>query len=306
MVLLAVVALASVASGRSLVFGGTSQYTNVLAKQIAPLLLQRAPLLNYRTVPLAATAARVVAAPQISFVAAPQRLQTVALAPQYQTLSLAPQAVQYTGPVQAAVLSQRSVQVVDVPSTGGIAPAQSIVIGPSIQPLDLEFQSQSSPVSVRQVHIPGQPNPPQFSSHQDEPDLLKQEIVKPIIHEVTEAIQPFRKITQEVRPVQETINQVITRGQQVQQVQNVAVQAAPVATVAVQAVQAAPALNLVGTVAAAAPSISVAAAPVSVANVNVIEEPVAETIVTRPLEASQLVFNGGLRALPALAKITRF
>ena len=102
------------------------------------------------------------------------------------------------GPITAAVQSERSVQVVDVPSTGSPASPQSIVIGPSVNPLDFEFQSQSSPISVRQTHIPGQPNAPQYSSHQDEPDILKQEIVKPIVHEVTEAVQPYRKITQEV------------------------------------------------------------------------------------------------------------
>jgi len=103
---------------------------------------------------------------------------------------------------------------VDAGSTGEAAVPASIVIGPSVQPIDIEFQSQSSPVTIHQSHIGGQASAPQVSSHTEEADILRQEIVKPVIHEVTEAIQPYRTITQEVRPVLETVNQLITRGEQ--------------------------------------------------------------------------------------------
>src|SRR5699024_6087954 len=144
------------------------------------------------------------------------------------------------------------------------------------------------------THIPGQPNPPQFASHQDEPDLLKQEIVKPIVHEVTEAIQPVRKITQEVRPVQETINQVITRGQQVQPAQTEVAQPAPTLALAV----------------AAPTNVAVQAAPA----LEVIEEPVISTVaVDAPiaLEAVEAVGAdaarvGNLRTIPVNAAIIRF
>lgn len=118
------------------------------------------------------------------------------------------------GIIQAAVITKYRVQYVDVPSQGGAPVVQQIVIPAKSQPLDISFESQSSPINVHQVHIPGKAAEPQFSSHQEEPDVLKQEIIKPILHEVIEAIQPLRKITQEVRPVIEEVNQIISRGQQ--------------------------------------------------------------------------------------------
>ena len=301
MTLFGVLTLVSVAFATgTLVFGDDRRgQTNVLARQISPLLLQQQELQNYRTVPVSTPIqVPVVAQPRIPFVAIPQRQSAqIALVREQPTQILQVAAAQpvVSGPIQAAIISQRSVQIVDAPSTGGIAPPQSIIIGPSVQPLNLEFLSQSSPVSVRQVHIPGQPNPPRFSSHEDEPDLLKQEIIKPIIHEVTEAIQPLRKITQEVRPVQESINQVIARGQQ--QVQTVAVPAVPqVQAVAVQAV---PQVQVVAV--RAVPQVQAVAVP-ALPQVQTAAEPVAETVISGPVN----LIAGSLRTLLPSAKINRF
>ena len=245
-------------NGLSLANGYSSGYSSGYSLDSAPLtglvLSQAAPSLSVQALaPVSYATQQLVAAPVA-------RVAQVA------------QASQISGPIQAAVQSTRSVEVVDAPSTGGVSAPQSLVIGPSVQPIDIEFQSQSSPVSVRQSHIPGQPNPPQVSRHQEEPDLLRQEIVKPVVHEVTEAIQPIRRVTQQVLPVQETVSQVLTRGQQQQQqvqyVQQAPVQTAslalqPVQTVAVQAV-AQPRLSLVAqpTLAVAAqPTLAVAAQP---------------------------------------------
>ncbi|KAI2806536.1 hypothetical protein BLOT_008493 [Blomia tropicalis] len=120
--------------------------------------------------------------------------------------------------VNVAVNRRHSFQFVDVPSStyGTVQPAE-ITIPASSQPINIKFHSQSSPINVRSFHIPAQASPVQFSTSQDTPDILKHEIIKPIIQEITEKIQPIRKITQEIRPVQETINQVLTRGVQQQQ-----------------------------------------------------------------------------------------
>lgn len=156
---------------------------------------------------------------------------------------------QSSGPVYAAVQSTRNVQYVDGPSAQPAQP-QTIVIGPSVQPLDFEFQSQSSPVNVRQTHIPSQPGPPQESSHTEEPDVLRQTITKPLIHEVHEEITPVRRISQVVNPVQEEINQLVTRGQQVQQQSyNYARPQASYQAVAVQPIQVASVQPAVQTVA---------------------------------------------------------
>ncbi|KAJ6220725.1 hypothetical protein RDWZM_006537 [Blomia tropicalis] len=98
----------------------------------------------------------------------------------------------------------------DMCSTYGTVQPAEITIPASSQPINIKFHSQSSPINVRSFHIPAQASPVQFSTSQDTPDILKHEIIKPIIQEITEKIQPIRKITQEIRPVQETINQVLT------------------------------------------------------------------------------------------------
>ncbi|KPM11285.1 hypothetical protein QR98_0098550, partial [Sarcoptes scabiei] len=121
----------------------------------------------------------------------------------------------------------------------------------------------------------------QHSSYEEQPDLLRQDIVKPVVQDVHETIVPFRRITQELKPVQETIHQILPRGeqrgffqrQQVAQVAQVAqtpavatFAAARPAAVAVQAVQAAPAAVAVQAAPAAvavqaAPAVAVQAAP---------------------------------------------
>lgn len=179
--------------------GRGSASIDLLAQQIAPLLLQRSPMLNYRTVTLNQQHQQV--APQIYTIAAPVRQQVQQQqAFQVVPVQIATRQQQSSGPIFAAVQSRRNIQFIDVPSNGGAGPRQTIVIGPSVQPLDFEFQSQSSPISVTQTHIPGRPNPPQESSHTDEPDVLRQTITKPIIHNVEETIQPVRRITQQVNP----------------------------------------------------------------------------------------------------------
>ncbi|KAJ6220714.1 hypothetical protein RDWZM_006526 [Blomia tropicalis] len=321
-VLLSVAALASANVRKprnlNLILGSgdsLSSSTNALARSVGTILLAQArpSVRQYAYAPQYQFVH--AAAPSVQYVQAPAQTVRLVQAPA-QTVKYveAPiqlvQTVQQQGPINAAVQTTRSLQVVDVASTGGAAAPQSIVIGPSVQPLDIEFQSQSSPISVRQTHIPGTPNAPQHSAHEDEPDYLRQEITKPIIHEVTEVIQPHRKITQEVRPVEETVNQILTRGQQQQQVavQPVAVQAAA----PVQIVQAAPApVEIVQ--AAPAPVEIVQAAPAPVVEAVQEAAPVAATSAqTIQLgEVQPIILKGGrlniqTAVLPANARISRF
>ena len=51
----------------------------------------------------------------------------------------------------------------------------------------------------------------QFSTFSDEPHVLKHTVKKPVYQEVNEIITPYRKITQEVKPVQEDIQTIIAR-----------------------------------------------------------------------------------------------
>lgn len=98
--------------------------------------------------------------------------------------------------IKVAVQTQHSVQVVDVPTVTSSGSAPEIHIPASSQPIDLAFHSQSSPINVRQVHIPGVVPPPQHSQTEEEPEILKLTVIKPLVQEVNEKILPIRKITQ--------------------------------------------------------------------------------------------------------------
>lgn len=79
-------------------------------------------------------------------------------------------------------------------------------------PLTLRFNSHSSHINAIQKHF-SQPGQVQKQNSIDEPDLLIQNIKKPVIQEVREVIAPYRHRTQEVRPVRERIETLIAKGQ---------------------------------------------------------------------------------------------
>lgn len=99
--------------------------------------------------------------------------------------------------INVAVQTQHSVEVVDVPTdTRSAAEIPEIHIPASSQPIELAFHSQSSPINVRQVHIAGVVPPPQHSQTEEEPEILKLTVIKPLVQEVTEIVAPKRTITQ--------------------------------------------------------------------------------------------------------------
>lgn len=139
--------------------------------------------------------------------------------------------------VQAAIQTRHQVQYLDVPIVSDINPT-TIEVGASPLPVTILFRSSSSRLNVQQVHDSAQGSVQETSS-EDEPHRLLHSVTKPIIQEVHEVITPFRKITQEIQPVQEEILTVVPRGQQ----QTVSAQAAPVLTQAAPVLtQAAPAV----------------------------------------------------------------
>lgn len=270
------------------------------------------------TLPLNGGAGRLQGAasvPQIYAVAAPvrqqQQIAQVQAAP-VQAFQVVPvqiasqqQRVASSGPILAAVQSRRNVQFIDVPSNGGAGPLQTIVIGPSVQPLDFEFVSQSSPISVRQSHIPGRPNPPQESSHTDEPDVLRQTITKPIIHTVEEVVQPIRRISQQVNPVQETITQTFAKEQQKQQQAAAVVAVAQPITVAAVAAQPTETIAVETVAAAEQPIIAIEAAGQALGLENAVAAPQTVLLVEGGVSGG---VTGSLqtRTLPINARITRF
>ncbi|OTF69514.1 hypothetical protein BLA29_012443, partial [Euroglyphus maynei] len=72
------------------------------------------------------------------------------------------------------------------------------------------FRSASSSLNVLQRHQ-GSTGDTQESSSEDEPHRLLHTVTKPIIQEIHEVISPYRKIVQEVHPVQEEIKTVVAK-----------------------------------------------------------------------------------------------
>ncbi|CAG2173785.1 unnamed protein product [Oppiella nova] len=174
--------------------------------------------------------------------------------------------VQNIGPVTAAIETRRTHQVVDVPTSQDVIQPSTLIVEPNILPVNIEFRSQSSPVNVNQVHIPGRPGEHQATRSEEEPDRLLHEVVKPVIQEVRETIVPFRRITQEILPVQEEVQTVVARGERQQVIAQPQVVAQPVAVaqrvaVAAPVAVAQPAFAVAQPIAVAQPAFAVAAQP---------------------------------------------
>lgn len=114
--------------------------------------------------------------------------------------------------IDVAIHSKHSVQVIPVTGTKMAGKTPIIDINSDALPLTLRFNSHSSRINAIQKHI-GHSGQVYKQNAIDEPDLLIQNVQKPVIQEVREIISPFRNIFQEIRPVQEQIQTIIARGQ---------------------------------------------------------------------------------------------
>lgn len=119
--------------------------------------------------------------------------------------------------VPAAVQSTRSIQYVDVPSTYEAAQPLTVDVGPNTQPINFRFRSQSSPLNLEATHEGAQASYEETAS-QDEPHVRSHTVHRPVVQQLNEVITPYRKINQEIKPVVEHIESLISRGQQQQKV----------------------------------------------------------------------------------------
>ena len=83
-------------------------------------------------------------------------------------------------------------------------------VGAQAIPINMIFRSQSSALNVKQQHQSAAGSQ-QESKSEDEPHILRHTVKKPIYQMINEIITPYRKITQEVKPVQEDIQTIIAR-----------------------------------------------------------------------------------------------
>lgn len=103
-------------------------------------------------------------------------------------------------PIEAAIYSNHKVDVIPVASHKGYPKPTYVDVPSGVLPVYINFQSQSSPVYVKQKHY-GMSGSYQHSHSYDEPHHLKHVVTKPVIQEVNEVITPYRKITQTIKPV---------------------------------------------------------------------------------------------------------
>jgi len=115
------------------------------------------------------------------------------------------------GTVSAAIKSKRTSETVNVESSREPTKTQEIVVEPVEQPVRVTFKSISSPVYVKQVHIPGAPGQTEKTESEDEPHRVVHEVLRPVIQEVREVIQPYRRIVQEIKPVLEEVHTKVAK-----------------------------------------------------------------------------------------------
>ncbi|KAJ6221087.1 hypothetical protein RDWZM_006899 [Blomia tropicalis] len=116
----------------------------------------------------------------------------------------------YDHSIEAPVKSYHSIHTYPAKSVPAHIKNPVIDINSGPLPLTIRFNSHSSHINAIQKHF-GSPGQVQKSSHVDHPDLLIQNVKKPIIQEVREVITPYRHRTQEVRPVHEKIETIIAK-----------------------------------------------------------------------------------------------
>lgn len=113
----------------------------------------------------------------------------------------------FTGPIQ----SLRSLEVNNVQDSYDNSEPQVIDIPPSAMPIVINFRTSASQIQIHQSHEASEPKEVQETSSQDEPHFLKHSVTKPVIQEVHEIIMPYRRIIQEIRPVEEEIKTIVSR-----------------------------------------------------------------------------------------------
>jgi hypothetical protein len=122
--------------------------------------------------------------------------------------------VSQAGPVNAAVQTiSRTVDYRPVPYTGEAPVVQDIDVPPQESPLRINFQSKSSPLAVTQQHIPAEPGQVQVTQSEDEPQQVIHNVVRPVVQQVNEVVQPYRTLTQTVEPVIEQTHTNIAQGE---------------------------------------------------------------------------------------------
>jgi len=116
--------------------------------------------------------------------------------------------------IPAAIKSTRTVELQPVSLPQDPILPQILEVAPLELPIQIIYNSKSSPVLVQQNHIPGAPGQVERTSSKEEPHVVIHEVLRPVIQELREVITPYRRVVQEIAPVVETVNTIISKGEQ--------------------------------------------------------------------------------------------
>lgn len=117
-------------------------------------------------------------------------------------------------PIKAAVNTRRTLNVKDIHIESYAPKKPTMIEVKSEAPkFMIHFNSASSKVNIFHEHRPAEPKSVKETFSEDEPHILKTEVVKPIIQEIHEVITPYRRVVQEIKPVEEIIQTLVSRRQ---------------------------------------------------------------------------------------------
>lgn len=112
------------------------------------------------------------------------------------------------GPVQAAVRSRHTIEYIDVDLPQDEVAPQIVDVDAGVLPLVLNFKSASSRIQVHQTHEGARPDDIEETQSEDEPQMLRHTVQKPIVQELREIITPYRRVVQEIRPVRGSLKTI--------------------------------------------------------------------------------------------------
>nr|XP_027193836.1 alpha-protein kinase 1-like [Dermatophagoides pteronyssinus] len=121
----------------------------------------------------------------------------------------------YNEPLNIPVFSSHNLQVIPVNVETPMQQSQVIAIEPSTQAIHLVFKSVSNPLSIHQQHSPGERSFYETTRSEEPAHIIRHEVYKPVVQELQETIQPYRQVTQEIRPVIEKVNVIVPKAEQV-------------------------------------------------------------------------------------------
>lgn len=98
--------------------------------------------------------------------------------------------------VPAAIQTRRTIEVKPVNIPQEHIEPHIVDVEATYQPVHVVFRSSSSPVMVQQIHTPAQQAQVDQQDTEDEPHVVRHRVLRPIVQEVREVIQPYRRVLQ--------------------------------------------------------------------------------------------------------------